>query len=870
MTAPFRRLPPAGLLWAALVAWLAASPPAGAQGADGVDAPAGGEAAGKWAYDLLRDIRTRQTIHGFAAGQKLALQPLDPLATGLSDRQRWQVYDWMVDALQKAATPHYTVVNRARVKEIYRAIEQSGSDSRDVMKEFAKVLKKQGEARINIACRSNAFRGGGIVLNCEATDIVDGDDLASGRVAFREDWLPLLPLTRAVNAIAGKVAAKLGGLGAGRIGEIRIVEESAGRETRLSKRAARLLDTGIFEHMERYPGWQGIDAGPKGPVYRLEGELLQFDERKLDLHVRVYRGDSRVHSTREYIDLATVPARLLGRAPAPAGDEPAEAAGEGGAVPAAQGGDDPASLDRAMYTIGMDRAFEAGDHAGVLDYVGRLGALGGGLPSRAEYFRGVALLRTDRPGEAEVSLRRYAAGAGPEGRWYKDAAGLLLEVENSDHAAFARAKASDTPESYAAYLSSYPSGRHRKEASRLKTAAAAREEAARKEAERRAREDEERKRLAREEAERKEAERRARAEAERRAREDKERGRLAREEAARAGEAALGLGYADRVRVQRGLAASGFEIGAADGIFGRRTREVVALWQVRRGLEGTGYLTRDQADALMAAARESEAKKPEAGSAFRDCAECPEMVVVPAGSFRMGSPPSEEGRDDDEGPMRRVTISEPFAVGKYEVTFAEWDACVSAGGCGGHRPGDQGWGRGNRPAVHVSWKDAQAYVAWLSEKTGKSYRLLSESEWEYAARAGTRTSRHWGEGASGQCGYANGADRTAEGRYSGWTVAECDDGHVWTAPVGTFKANGFGLHDVLGNVWEWVADCWNDSYAGAPSDGSVWESGECGRRVLRGGSWGSRPWRLRSANRNWIDAFRNIESGFRVARTLAP
>ena len=175
------------------------------------------------------------------------------------------------------------------------------------------------------------------------------------------------------------------------------------------------------------------------------------------------------------------------------------------------------------------------------------------------------------------------------------------------------------------------------------------------------------------------------------------------------------------------------------------------------------------------------------------------------------------------------------------------------------------------PAVCVNWADARAYVAWLSEKTGKSYRLLSESEWEYAARGGTRTSRHWGESASGQCGYANGADRTAKGRYSGWTVAECDDGHVWTAPVGTFKANGFGLHDVLGNVWEWVEDCWNDSYSGAPSDGSAWESGNCGRRVLRGGSWVNQPRNLRSAYRlRLVTGLRLSDTGFRVARTLAP
>ena len=211
----------------------------------------------------------------------------------------------------------------------------------------------------------------------------------------------------------------------------------------------------------------------------------------------------------------------------------------------------------------------------------------------------------------------------------------------------------------------------------------------------------------------------------------------------------------------------------------------------------------------------------EAGAVFRDCPECPEMVVVPAGEFMMGSPPSEEGRGDDEGPVHRVTIAEPFAVGKYEVTFDEWDACVSGGGCGGHRPDSKD--RGRQPVAEVSWEDAQAYVAWLSRKTGEAYRLLSEAEWEYAARAGTTTRYHWG-------------DDIGRNRANCYDDS-CGDSWDYTAPVGSFAANAFGLHDVHGNVWEWVEDCWNGNYAGAPSDGSAWESGNCDGRVLRGGSW---------------------------------
>ncbi len=252
------------------------------------------------------------------------------------------------------------------------------------------------------------------------------------------------------------------------------------------------------------------------------------------------------------------------------------------------------------------------------------------------------------------------------------------------------------------------------------------------------------------------------------------------------------------------------------------------------------------------------------GKEFHDCPECPEMVVVPAGSFTMGSPASEKGRDRDEGPQRRVTIAESFAVGKYEVTRGEFGKFVEATG---HAMRNSCWDNpGFRqtdrdPVVCVNWKDAQAYVRWLSEKTGQRYRLLTEAEWEYAARAGTWSRYHWG-------------DSIGQGR------ANCHDcgsrwGNKQTAPVGSFSANGFGLHDMHGNVWEWVEDCWHGDYAGAPSDGSAWTSGgDCsrrGRRVLRGGSWFNSPGYLRSAIRIKNGAGdRDDDIGFRVARTLAP
>ena len=249
---------------------------------------------------------------------------------------------------------------------------------------------------------------------------------------------------------------------------------------------------------------------------------------------------------------------------------------------------------------------------------------------------------------------------------------------------------------------------------------------------------------------------------------------------------------------------------------------------------------------------------PAAGSSFRDCAGCPEMVVVPAGSYLMGSPEDEVDRDPDEGPVHRVTIDEPFAVGRYEVTFAEWDACHADGGCT-HLPDDQGWGRGTRPVVDVSWNDAEEYVRWLSGETGKRYRLLSESEWEYAARAGTTTRYWWGDDI--------GPNRAnCDGCGSPWDTRQ-------TAPAGSFPANAFGLHDMHGNVWERVQDCWNQSYQDAPGDGSAWESRECNQRVVRGGGFGTRPRYLRSANRGWNSSdsrlFFGAEAGFRVARKLA-
>ena len=249
---------------------------------------------------------------------------------------------------------------------------------------------------------------------------------------------------------------------------------------------------------------------------------------------------------------------------------------------------------------------------------------------------------------------------------------------------------------------------------------------------------------------------------------------------------------------------------------------------------------------------------------FKECATCPEMVVAPAGTFTMGSPASEPGRSSLEDPQHAVTFARQLAVGRFAVTFDEWDACAADGGCGGYRPYDQGWGRGRRPAINVSWDDAKGYVAWLSRKMGKTtYRLLSEAEREYVTRAGTTTPFWWGASIS-----TSQANYDGNQTYAGGAKGEYQ---VKTLPVDAFQPNSWGLYQVHGNVWEWVEDCWNDSYRGAPSDGSVWTSGNCKLRVVRGGSWVSIPENLRSASRNGgASANRLNNLGFRVGRTLTP
>jgi formylglycine-generating enzyme required for sulfatase activity len=294
---------------------------------------------------------------------------------------------------------------------------------------------------------------------------------------------------------------------------------------------------------------------------------------------------------------------------------------------------------------------------------------------------------------------------------------------------------------------------------------------------------------------------------------------------------------------------------------------LLAGWITRGYFKEQYYWRRTMGPSVLTAEQEKEkAAKP--GSEFSECANgCPTMVVVPAGKFMMGSTSSEiaavtkEHPTADnlkaEGPQHEVTIAKPFAVGRTEVTFAEWDACVHADACT-HR-GDNLWGRDNRPVMYVSWDDAKHYVAWLSKMTGKEYRLLTEAEWEYAARAGSQTRYSFGDDA---------AELGAHAGYNDNSEDQTPPAEHKTHPVGNKKRNAFGLYDMHGNVMEWVEDAWHEDYEGAPGDGSAWK-GMKDKHVVRGGSWGNAAIFLRVSHRlfNPTDGYFD-RTGFRLARTL--
>lgn len=295
-----------------------------------------------------------------------------------------------------------------------------------------------------------------------------------------------------------------------------------------------------------------------------------------------------------------------------------------------------------------------------------------------------------------------------------------------------------------------------------------------------------------------------------------------------------------------------------------------------------------------ACAPPASAKSPNRGAIFRDCADCPEMIVVPAGSFTIGSPADEPGRQADEGPQREVHIPRDFAVGQYEVTRSQYEAFLRntrhpvSGMCMTDRrkPGtwaldadtnfyDPGFFQtGDNPAACVSWNDAEAYIAWLNAKSGGGYRLLTEPEWEYVARAGSTTAYPWGARIDDGCAHMNGYDKTILEKkgdlYKGESVsfANCSDAYVNTSPVGSFASNAFGVYDMIGNLGEWVEDCATQSYDALQADGSH-KDGDCGKRIVRGGSWGTQPRQLRTAERvRYLPTAIDDSIGIRVAKDI--
>jgi formylglycine-generating enzyme required for sulfatase activity len=281
------------------------------------------------------------------------------------------------------------------------------------------------------------------------------------------------------------------------------------------------------------------------------------------------------------------------------------------------------------------------------------------------------------------------------------------------------------------------------------------------------------------------------------------------------------------------------------------------------------------------------AAAPKPGSVIRDCPTCPAMTVVPAGRFKQGSNRADGSSATFEKPPHWVLIGRPFAISTSAVTVDEFRPFVAATGrdmrgCDVYedrwriRP-DDSWENpgfvqtGSHPVTCVSWDDAKAYAGWLSRTTGRQYRLPSAAEWEYAARAGGEAVRPWNSDGSGACASANLADQRAARRYPGWTAFPCDDGYVYTAPVGSFKANSFGLNDMLGNVFQWTDDCWHADYAGVPTDGSSRTYGDCTERELRGGSWFTTPDFVRASYRNHFGVnYRTSSVGIRLVRDISP
>lgn len=242
----------------------------------------------------------------------------------------------------------------------------------------------------------------------------------------------------------------------------------------------------------------------------------------------------------------------------------------------------------------------------------------------------------------------------------------------------------------------------------------------------------------------------------------------------------------------------------------------------------------------------------------------PEMVVIQPGTFLMGSPQDQKKRDRNEGPQVPVSINYAFEMGRFEVTFNDWNLCVKEGGCNGYKPSDNGWGKGKRPVTNISYDDIESYIEWLNAKTGLVYRLPSEAEWEYVARAGQQLPFSTGTGRAISDRFAN-----FNGKFPYGPNTQPGEYLRKTVPVGSYPANSFGVHDIHGNVYEFVSDCYVAGHSGNPGDGSPRRDGDCDARVIRGGSWVTHGYQMRAAKRlRYTKEHRYDDFGFRLARTI--
>ena len=856
------------------VSWFALSSPAAAQGNGAAALSAARTAARELAGELMENLRVGSTV---------VVRPLAAGHTGLPESAAKRIETLIVNALDVRLPQdmNVTLLRGRDVLQIFRSLDESSfaGGSEELLESVLKAARADtvlacepagaDPASLEIHCSITYGRvvcpGGGEIRSCATVDVEDVRNLGSAVVSF--PWRnPDEHLKYVFTELAWKLA---GAVGLDESDEVELVGECPDDRSALTRSVTKKLRHEMRRVQRQRVGWRKV--GGKGRRFTLRWSVMEWGDDRYELSADLYRQgtDRSTFETGDstHIEVSSLPGnvRLV-----PCGDP------DPNPIPGPESDPDPdpdpnlppppsCGEDATVYILSdgitlADWVFlartrlEHGDHVNLMVEAKRhlreycewrplVEVLEAAVSGIAGELR-VAIKTSPREGLDRLSEVEASAGRQP----------ALLLLWANGHERLGEYSAAEAV--YVEWLNA-ASPDHGKRAEVLTALYRVRDL-----------------------------------------------------ENASSAEESLRMTRTDRTWVRwalMGEQAAG--PGQARDAFGEAVRDLIRTWQAGRGLKPTGHLTtRGELDALIAEGRQAERAHRElverqaddaafaearrlnteagfltylkrggrheaqarellfearwpAGRKFDDCLGCPEMVVVPAGSFMMGSPAKQASPGHNEGPMRRVTIGERLAVGVYEVTFSEWDTCRRGGGCS-YRPDDRGWGRGDRPVIEVSWNDANEYVRWLSQVTRAEYRLLSESEWEYAARSGTSGPFHFGstispEQANYDGNYTYGSGR--KGRY-----------RMRTVPVGTFPANAFGLHDVHGNVREWVEDCWHGSYRGAPSDGRAWTAGgDCDYRMVRGGSWTDGPGDLRSADRDWYETgYRSSGVGFRVARTL--